>query len=278
MSNQRNDYPLNGYNQQEMQASNMQYNGYQQYDMNTNPKHSGLGIVSFVLALLGCTAVFGLILGIVDFAINKRNKHSLSVAAIIISLLWLICGFGIMSIGIISSNTDTISSKSIESSVNTTVNDTDTATEIEAPKQVKKQDKTIYSIGDTINIKSSNGEYNLCITGVTETSDRNEFSDIQADRVIIIDYMYENIEYNVEFGDYQNNELSISDWDFSMYDADGNILETYPADTKYAKAVSPGHKSSGQMAFALNNDTNYIEAEYHDNMFAGSDFTIELIW
>lgn len=63
-----------------------------------------------------------------------------------------------------------------------------------------------------------------------------------------------------------------------MYDADGNVLETYPADTKYASAVSPGHKSSGQMAYALNNSTNYIEAEYHDNMFMASDLTVILEW
>lgn len=63
-----------------------------------------------------------------------------------------------------------------------------------------------------------------------------------------------------------------------MYDADGNVLKTYPASTDYAQAVSPGHKSSGQMAYTLNNSTNYIEAEYSDNIFMRSDFTIELEW
>ena len=63
-----------------------------------------------------------------------------------------------------------------------------------------------------------------------------------------------------------------------MYDAEGNVLETYPVDTKCAQGVSPGHKSSGQMAYALNNSSNYIEAEYHDNFLMSSDFTIELEW
>lgn len=66
-----------------------------------------------------------------------------------------------------------------------------------------------------------------------------------------VDYSFENISYNVEFGDYHNNEKGISDWDFKMYDSDGNVLETYPVDVQYASAVSPGHKSSGQMAYAL---------------------------
>ena len=96
--------------------------------------------------------------------------------------------------------------------------------------------------------------------------------------LIVIDYSFENISYNVEFGDYHNNDKGISDWDFKMYDSDGNVLETYPVDVQYASAVSPGHKSSGQMAYALNNSDNYIEAEYHDNIFEGSDFTIGLIW
>lgn len=46
-------------------------------------------------------------------------------------------------------------------------------------------------------------------------------------------------------------EKGILDWDFKMYDSDGNVLETYPVDVQYASAVSPGHKSSGQMAYAL---------------------------
>ena len=52
-------------------------------------------------------------------------------------------------------------------------------------------------------------------------------------------------------GDYHNNEKGILDWDFKMYDSDGNVLETYPVDVQYASAVSPGHKSSGQMAYTL---------------------------
>ena len=37
-------------------------------------------------------------------------------------------------------------------------------------------------------VKTSNGDYKIKITGVTETDDRNQFSNIKADRVIVISY------------------------------------------------------------------------------------------
>ena len=277
MNNQNNQYPLGGYNQNQYNQQGMPV-GNQMYNMNQPQGHSGLAIASFVLALLGCTSLIGLILGIVDVAVNKQRKHGLSIAAIVISSIWLV-----LSVGVYSGNN--VSSKKVDlkttvgSSQSTEV-DGNNVTDDSATDEIKttQNKKTIYHIGDVIDVKSDNGEYKLCITNITETNDRNQFSDTQADRVVIIDYEYENIDYNVEFGDYKNNELSISSWDFSMYDADGNILDTYPADRKYAKSVSPGHKSSGQMAYALNNSSNYIEAEYHDNFLTSSDFTIELQW
>lgn len=119
-----------------------------------------------------------------------------------------------------------------------------------------------YKVGDVIQISTYNGSYSFTITGISETSDRNEFSDIQADRVVVIDYEYENIDVP--------EELYISDMNFKAYDADNNALETYPADIKYADSISAGRKTTGQMAFALNNPTNRIELEYFDNMFSST--------
>lgn len=148
-----------------------------------------------------------------------------------------------------------------------------------SPKQEIKSEA--YHIGDEILVDTKNGSYSLCITGVHETDSRNQFWDKQADRVVIIDYNYENISHAVEsdFFDYYSNELLISEMDFKMYDADGNLMDTYPADMENSpRAVSPGHKASATMAYALNNDKNYIEAEYHDKTSSDSDFTIELEW
>lgn len=272
MDNQNNQYPLGGYNQNQYYQQGMPIG-----NMNQPQGHSGLSIAAFICALLGCTSVIGFILGIADLIVNKKRKHGLSIAAIVIASFWII-----ITIVVNGASLSTLQSKKINSK--TPVSSTEVTEETSGTEQEGTEssdttsDKTIYHIGDVIDAKSDNGEYKLCITKVTETDERNEFSDTQADRVVIIDYEFENVDYNVKFGDYKNNELSISDFDFKMYDADGNVLETYPASTDYAQSVSPGHKSSGQMAYALNNATNYIEAEYSDNIFMSSDFTIELEW
>ena len=49
-----------------------------------NPKHSGLGITAFILSMIFFTAPVAIVLAIVDLAANKKNKHGLSVAALII--------------------------------------------------------------------------------------------------------------------------------------------------------------------------------------------------
>lgn len=220
----------------------------------------------------------------------QKKGPKIIITIIIICILMCCCGIGGIMLGTSGNNktgVDSSVSKSesqnndkSESSDNAQDNSSkigDLGLQVEESKPVRQEKKT-YHIGDEILVETDEGSYSLCITGVSETSDRNQFSDKQADRVIIIDYRYENISHATEFGDYYNDELHIGDFDFSMYDADGEVLETYPVDTKYAQAVSVGHKSSGQMAYALNNSQNYIEAEYHDNMFMGSDFTIILEW
>ena len=133
------------------------------------------------------------------------------------------------------------------------------------------QEEEVYKIGDVIKVSTSNGSYSLTITSVTETDERNEFSDTKADRVIIVDYAYENIDVD--------DQLYIFESNFKAYDADNNSLETYPADIKSADSISAGRKTTGQMAFALNNSTNKIELEYFDNMFNDSkDCLIVLEW
>lgn len=258
-----------------------------------------VALILSILSLLCCCidwlfSIPAIICAIV--ALIKNNRDACAWAAIIISVISL----GIYALAIMTGMMDDVESSvkektGIESSIkddnidnSSDKNNTDSSvqtddSEIKSDTNNTKgkssnQERKTYHIGDEILVETDEGSYSLCITGITETSDRNQFSDKQADRVVIIDYQYENISHDTQFGDYYNDELYISDIDFSMYDADGNAMETYPTDIKYPQAVSIGHKSSGQMAYALNNDKNYIEAEYHDNMFMGSDFTIILEW
>lgn len=128
-----------------------------------------------------------------------------------------------------------------------------------------------YKLNDDITVKSSSGEYRVKFTNIYETSDRNQFYDKQANKVVIIEYEYENIS--------KESDLNVSEMNFKLYDKDNNLLETYPADTKYGSGVSKGRKTTASVAYALNNDTNYIELEFYDNMFNSKpDFKVIFEW
>lgn len=125
----------------------------------------------------------------------------------------------------------------------------------EKPKEEKS-----YKLQEPVIINTTDGSYKLTITGITETNDRNEFSGTKADRVILVSYAYENIDYS--------DNLYIFESHFKVYDSNNQSLETYPSiETKSGESISMGRKTDGIMAFALNNDKNYIELEYYDNMF-----------
>ena len=135
----------------------------------------------------------------------------------------------------------------------------------------KKELKT-YKINEDIVVTKDEGKYRIRITNVEETTRRNQFSDIQAQKVVLISYEYENMT--------MENDLSVSELGFKLYDKDNNKLETYPdINQKYGGSVSKGRKTSSVDAYALNNDNNYIELEYYDNMFNSKpDFKVILEW
>lgn len=134
-----------------------------------------------------------------------------------------------------------------------------------------KKENASYKLGDTIDITTKKGSYRLRIDGISETNDRNQFSDKRADRLVLIDYSYENID--------MEEDLYIFIPNFKAYDKDSNSLEAYPLIGKFAEKVSAGRKTSGQMAFALNNNSNYIELEHYNNMFQSKkDCMIIIEW
>ena len=94
--------------------------------MNENQKlkNSGLSVAALVLSIMGCTFIVGIILAIIDLAKkDDTKKHGLSIAAIIISAVWII-------IALISGGGDTpkteVSSLPVKSETSA-VSDTDTA-------------------------------------------------------------------------------------------------------------------------------------------------------
>lgn len=127
-----------------------------------------------------------------------------------------------------------------------------------------EEDKRPLSIGETAYINDENGVKSMAITidNVKLTDERNQFSEKEAEKVVVIEYTYENI------ADEEN--LYVFDSNFKVYDASGNVLETYPAGAeKYPQAISKGKKCTANMSFALNNESNNLELEFYDNMFNG---------
>lgn len=133
----------------------------------------------------------------------------------------------------------------------------------ESSAQAENKEMPTYKLGEKVSIKTSSGDYWVRFKSCKETKDRNQFSDTKADRVILIEYDFENTSYE--------NDLFVSSMDMKLYDKDNNILESYPSTlAKEPSSVSKGRKGSGVLAYALNNDNNYIELEYYSNMFNSS--------
>jgi len=131
--------------------------------------------------------------------------------------------------------------------------------------------KKTYSLNEVATIKTSSGDYKLKITKVKETKERNQFSDTEADRVIAIYYEYENVSYD--------DSLYIFSSNFKVYDKSNTLLETYPVLTKIGDSIGIGRKATAVDAYALNNDNNYIETEYYDNILFGTyDCIFEIRW
>jgi len=53
-------------------------------------KITGLSIAAFILSILGCLSIVGLILGIIDLTKKDGRKKGLSIAAVVIGALWLV--------------------------------------------------------------------------------------------------------------------------------------------------------------------------------------------
>jgi hypothetical protein len=61
----------------------------------------------------------------------------------------------------------------------------------------KSKKKDYYTIGETWTV---DGQWSLTVTGVTETAERNEYSEKKPVAVYIVDYEYTNIGYEDEDG------------------------------------------------------------------------------
>ena len=78
-------------NSSQQQYRGNQYSGGKDY----YDRFSGMSIAAFILSLLGCLSIIGLILGIIDLTKNDGRKRGLSIAAVVIGAIMLIASIGV---------------------------------------------------------------------------------------------------------------------------------------------------------------------------------------
>ena len=93
------------------------------------------------------------------------------------------------------------------------------------------------------------GQWELMITGVTETEDRNEYSDKDPGAVYIVDYCYTNLGYEADYWD--GLFLSLDD---TIVDASGKMGYSYPGSTVYSPQETPvGATCKAQACIGVDN-------------------------
>lgn len=94
------------------------------------------------------------------------------------------------------------------------------------PTTKSKQEKTkqeSYNIGDTITISDPyKGKYELTITNLEESSERDKFNETKVEQVVKITYKYKLLETGET-----TNGLFVNDDDMQVVDADGQTCQPY---------------------------------------------------
>lgn len=123
---------------------------------NNDGKISGLSITGFVMSIIGCLSFVGLILGIIDLTKNDGRKKGLSIAAVVISALWIL-------IAIIGGTTSSGSSSSkVESSNRKTK--TETQTEVDTGADLENLDTSEETKTEVVNEKEEEPDETLLFT------------------------------------------------------------------------------------------------------------------
>ncbi len=143
---------------------------------------------------------------------------------------------------------------------NTDVNEEqEEVAEVEEPGS-KNDAQTEFLIGDTWTV---DGQWSVTITGVTETADRNEYSDKKPAAVYVVDYVYTNLGYEDDFMD--GLYISLDDM---IVDNAGSMGYSYPGDIKYYAVETPvGATCQAQECIGVDNPGEFkiTVSEYDDN-------------
>ncbi len=108
--------------------------------------------------------------------------------------------------------------------------------------------KTEFAVGETWTV---DGQWELTVTGVTETQDRNQFSDKAPAAVYLVDYVYTNLGYSDPSGIMGGLYISMDD---GIVDSTGVMGYSYPGDTTYFPQETPaGASCKAQTCIGVDN-------------------------
>lgn len=128
-------------------------------------------------------------------------------------------------------------------------------------EQTKEVKNTIpeMKLGEPFEVKTEIGDYTLTINSIKTTDERNEFEKEQPKQVIIIDYQYENKNFQNSDG----QKLYIDSNAFVVMDEEGNVLRTYPSNIdKMPQPVPVGGKCTAQIAYGVPTDSKTIKLQF----------------
>lgn len=109
-------------------------------------------------------------------------------------------------------------------------------------------DKSEYKVGETWIV---DGQWELTITGITETADRNEFSESNPAAVYIVDFTWKNVGYIDPNGIMDGLFLVLDD---SIVDSQGLMGYSYPGEiTNYPQETAVGATCNGQVCIGVDN-------------------------
>lgn len=129
---------------------------------------------------------------------------------------------------------------------------------------------TTYSIGDTWTV---DGQWSLTITGVRETTERNQFADENPGAVYIIDYTYTNLGYEGSIMD-----LYITLSYETVVDSAGVVGYAYPLPTDRSPQETPvGATCNAQACIGVNNPGPFtLTVEEYDSYYTQHEATFTL--
>lgn len=200
--------------------------------------YSTMSVIAFIFSLIGCLSFIGFILGIVDVSQKDNRKKSLSIAAIVIGVLWIIAG---ISYGANSASSSGKVSSSQPVKVQNTVNSTsDAETEIES----ESEDLSTDSVPEEST--TNNGDISYEVTDEIFEYYTNSIG---------------NIEYYaiIEITNTGNSNIYMDKATFDFEDDNGHLLSTDDFISKCPDIVAPGEKGyfyNGAFASILPEGTN----------------------